>query len=133
MILQKSFFKQICSSRNISYGCWQLRYIFFWILWRIESKKKGLFKIEIFCSNVQVFTVTCNVSLLNKSINFFKKKKNVLTDFKLLNYGVCKCSFVAFFGFLDWIDLRPIRWAVHEEIFAFKKKYEAYDYYYYYQ
>ncbi len=34
--------------------------------------------MEVFCNIINVFTVTCdplNVSLLNKSINLFKKRK----------------------------------------------------------
>ncbi len=42
----------------------------------IESLKKYLLEIDIFCKIVNVFTVTFdpfNVSLVNKSINLFKE------------------------------------------------------------
>ncbi len=55
------------------------------ILWQIEGlKEQHLFEMEIFYNIVSVFTVMFiqfNVSVLNKCINFLKKKK--LTDNKL--------------------------------------------------
>ncbi len=41
-----------------------------------SSKEEHLFKIEIFCNIMNVFTVAFdkfNASLLNKNINFFKQ------------------------------------------------------------
>ncbi len=52
-----------------------------------SSKEEHLIKIEIFCNIMNVFTVAFdkfNASLLNKNINFLKKKK-YLTDLKVLN------------------------------------------------
>ncbi len=55
-------------------------------LWQIEGlKEQHLFEMEIFYNILSVFTVMFiqfNVSVLNKCINFFKKKKkNLLTNF----------------------------------------------------
>ncbi len=66
-------------------------YIFSRIFWWIESsKEQHFFKIELFCKIINVFSVTFhqfNVSLLNKSINFLKKKN--LTDPKLMYTVYC--------------------------------------------
>ncbi len=45
----------------------------------LKFKKQCLFEIEILCNIMNVFNVTFvqfNASLLNNSINFFKKKKS---------------------------------------------------------
>ncbi len=61
---------------------------FFRILWWLEgSKEQHLFELEIICNIINIFTLTFdkpNASLLNKSINFFQKKKQKRTDPKLL-------------------------------------------------
>ncbi len=81
----------ICCSRNISdYNqCWKQLCctIFLWKPWCIlffrihrwteSSKELHLFKIEILCNIINAFTYTFdqfNASLMNKCINFFKKK-----------------------------------------------------------
>ncbi len=56
------------------------------------QKEQHLFEIKIFCKIIKVVTVIFdqfNSSLLNKSINFFKKN---LTDPKRLNSSVCEQS-----------------------------------------
>ncbi len=50
--------------------------IIFVLIMTDSSKKKYLLEIEIFCKIINNFTVTFdqfNVSLVNKSIHFFKK------------------------------------------------------------
>ncbi len=74
-----------------------LHNIFVWYIlffrihrWIESSKEQHLFEIETFWNIINVFTVTFdqfNVSLMNKSISFLKKKKN-LTDPKFKNIAV---------------------------------------------
>ncbi len=60
----------------------------FRILWRTASSKEHEHVFEIYFCNFDEF----KAFLLNKSINFFKKKN--LTDPKLLNSGVYLCILV---------------------------------------
>ncbi len=61
-------------------------YNFFRFLWWIDrSEEQHLSEIEIFCNIINVFIVTFDqfkASLLNKSINFYNKKKKNYTDSK---------------------------------------------------
>jgi len=45
---------------------------------RKRSKEEHLFKIEIFCNIIHIFTITFG-QLNVKNMNFFKKKKSLLT------------------------------------------------------
>ncbi len=91
----------ICCSRNISdyYQCWKQMCctIFLWKLWYIlfvrihrwieTSEKQHLFEIEIYCNIINVFTDTFdqfNASLMNKSVNLFKKK--ILLNVSVVSY-----------------------------------------------
>ncbi len=62
---------------------WKSWYIFFYRIrwWIASSKEQHLFKIEIFCSIINVFTVTfdkLHAFLLRKSINLFKKNTHTI-------------------------------------------------------
>ncbi len=70
----------------------------FRILWWIErSKEQHFFEIEIFCYILNVTFDQLNVSLWNKSINFFQKPKglnsNVYYWIEYLEKWLNSCSF----------------------------------------
>jgi len=55
-----------------------------------KFKERDLFEIEIFCNIIHIFTVTFdqfNASLLNKSINFFKKKIILTSNVSTILYN----------------------------------------------
>ncbi len=53
----------------------------FFVLFLGFFDEQNVFKMETFCNNVKVFTITFDqfiVPFLNKSINFFKRNETVL-------------------------------------------------------
>lgn len=61
------------------------------LLWIVSSKVWHLFENEIFCYIINVFTVTfnqINVSLHNKSHNFFQKKEILLTKVVYVEFNI---------------------------------------------
>ncbi len=109
----------ICCSRNISdYNqcwkqlcclmfMWKLWYIFFRIIWWIESSKEhNLFEIEIFCS-MNVTFPQFNVFLLNKNAPPPPKKKPCVG-----------CSNINLYIFLFYLILYLSKWH-HHSIFQY--------------
>ncbi len=108
----------ICCSRNISdyYQCWKQLcwWIFLWKPWyslffRIHrwiesSKEQHLFKIEIFCNIINVFTITSdkNVYLLNKIIYC------IISIWMVVYHGLHKNTVL--------IIIRNVSWAANQHI-----------------
>ncbi len=81
-----------------------------------DSLNRNLYEVEIVSNSINVFTATFdqfNASLLNKSINFFPKKKS-LTDPKLLN---CICYKIFIF------QINAVRFKFLFIIESWKKKF----------
>ncbi len=76
------------------------------------SKEQHLFQIEIFCNILNVFTVTFdrfNVYLLNKNINFFKKKQTYWPWTFEQSWGSCRKWETSLFPLQQ---LNSIQWTV---------------------
>ncbi len=86
---------------NAENSCAFCGYIFFRLLWWIQSsKEQHLFEIEMFCNIIKIFTVTIdhfNATLLNRSINLLNTYVNV---------NLIKCSLL-----VEWpAQLNPSSW-----------------------
>ncbi len=80
--------------------------IFSRILWWTKSSKPHLFETEIFCNMTNVFPTTFdqfNVSLLNKSIDSFKKKIFLTT-----NVWTFESLFLWYLSALSWKQCRNV-------------------------
>jgi len=89
--------------------------LFFRIHRRIESsEEQHLLEIEIFCNIINVFTVTFdqfNVSLMNKSINFFFYHRLLNGSFSRFPQRYCAAQLCS-----TLIIIRNVSWAANHHI-----------------